>query len=301
MFEKQTLKLLKSHACCGGRVKFFSHQSVVLGLEARFGVFLPSQLCREDGAEPWHAVDMANMVQKVPAVYVLAGLTCTEETFLTKSNIVRFAAEYGLALIAPDTSPRGADIAGEDKSYDLGTGAGYYVDATATPWSSHYRMASYVGKELPALVEQFLPVDGARCGIMGHSMGGAGALGLALRDSEKWKSVSAFAPIASPSQVEWGQKATLAYFDGDASQWAAYDPTLLLHSGKRFPGDILVDQGMDDQFLAQYLRPELLEHAAEAAGQALTLRRHAGYDHSYWFIQSFISDHIRHHAGRLMA
>lgn len=279
-----TVKILKHHVAFGGEIKFISHFSKSLGLEAKFGLYLPSSILQGD---------------KVPALYCLAGLTCNEETFLIKSNALGFAERYGIALIAPDTSPRGAEVEGEGACYDLGTGAGYYVDATARPWVHHYQMASYVGKELPAFIEEHFPIHPMRCGIMGHSMGGMGALSFTLRDPKKWKSVSAFAPIASPSQVEWGKKVALSYFGGREEGWENYDPTRLLLRGKTHPSEILIDQGMEDEFLKDYLRPELLEDAAHSVGQALKLRRHKEYDHSYWFVQSFIEDHIRHHAESL--
>lgn len=282
--NQQEYQILKYHTAFGGEVRFISHFSKELGLEAKIGLYLPSSILKGG---------------KIPALYCLAGLTCNEETFLIKSNAVRFAEYYGIALIAPDTSPRGAGIAGEDESYDLGTGAGYYVDATAEPWSLNYRMASYVGKELPHFIEENFSIDGERCGIMGHSMGGMGALSFALRDPQKWKSVSAFAPIASPSQVEWGQKVSFRYFGSQVEEWEHYDPTLLFSMGKFHPSEILIDQGMEDQFLSTHLRPDLLEYATHGGRQKLKLRRHENYDHSYWFVQSFIEDHLKHHAAIL--
>lgn len=276
--------LVERHACCGGEVRFLSHQSHELGLPARLNLFLPEK---------------ALAGEHVPAVYVLAGLTCTQDTFLIKSNAIRYAAEHGLALVAPDTSPRGADVAGEDETYDLGTGAGYYVDATSDPWAAHYRMGSYVRHELPVLMEKHFPIKAGRRGIMGHSMGGMGALSVALGDAGAWTTVSAFAPIASPSQVDWGQKATAAYFGGHEAEWGQYDPCLLLKSGRTHPGTFLIDQGLDDEFLDR-LRPDLLEQTARDAGQSVLLRRHKGYDHSYWFVQSFIQDHLKHHAEGLL-
>ncbi|GBQ83277.1 esterase [Gluconacetobacter johannae DSM 13595] len=258
--------------------------SASLGLEARFAVFLP---------------DGASDAARVPVVHVLAGLTCTEETFLIKANAIRFAAEFGIALVATDTSPRGAGIAGEDDSYDFGSGAGFYLDATQAPWNTHYRMGSYIGTELPALTEAHFPLDGTRRGIMGHSMGGHGALVHALRAPDRWKSVSAFAPIVHPAAVPWGEKAFSGYLGPDRASWAAQDATLLLRAGHRHPTTILVDQGDADQFLAEQLQPWYLDEAAKAAGQGLILRRHPGYDHSYWFIQSFIQDHLTHHAAIL--
>lgn len=274
----------EEHASCGGRVGFYSHPSATLGLEARFGVFLPER---------------ALAGEKVPVLFVLAGLTCTEETFLIKSNAVRFAARHGLALVAPDTSPRGAGVAGEDDAYDLGSGAGFYLDATREPWRAHYRMGSYISHELPELVRTCFAVDDARRGIMGHSMGGHGALVHALRAPQAWKSVSAFAPICHPAVVPWGEKAFSAYLGSDRAAWAAQDATCLLEAGHTHPTEILIDQGEADQFLREQLRPELFENAARQAGQKLALRLHAGYDHSYWFIQTFIADHIAHHAAIL--
>lgn len=275
--------LIERHACCGGEVHFLSHRSETLGLTARVNIFLPEK---------------ALAGQTVPAVYVLAGLTCNQDTFLIKSNAIRHAAEHGLALVAPDTSPRGADVAGEDASYDLGTGAGYYVDATADPWAAHYRMGSYVRHELPALIEKHCPVRTEKRGIMGHSMGGMGALSVALGDADAWTTVSAFAPIAAPSRVDWGQKVTSSYFGDHDADWGQYDPCLLLKGGRTHPGTLLIDQGLDDEFLDR-LCPDALEKAAREAGQSLCLRRHKGYDHSYWFVQSFIQDHLKHHAEGL--
>ncbi len=276
--------LIERHACCGGEVRFLSHQSRELGLPARVNLFLPQQ---------------ALAGTRVPVIHVLAGLTCTQDTFLIKSNAIRYAAEYGLALVAPDTSPRGADVAGEDDTYDLGTGAGYYVDATSDPWAAHYRMGSYVRNELPALIEEHFPIKAGHRGIMGHSMGGMGALSVALGDAEAWKTVSAFAPISSPSRADWGRKVTASYFGGHEAEWVQYDPCLLLDAGRTHPGALLVDQGLNDEFLDN-LQPGRLEQAAKAAGQSLNLRRHEGYDHSYWFVQSFIQDHLRHHAEGLL-
>lgn len=272
---------LEERASCGGRVGFYSHPSESLGLEARFGVFLPER---------------ALAGERVPVIHVLAGLTCTQETFLIKSNAVRFAARHGIAMVAPDTSPRGAGVAGEDDAYDLGTGAGFYLDATTPAWRAHYRMGTYVSHELPELTQDVFAIDGARRGIMGHSMGGHGALVHALRAPEAWKSVSAFAPICHPAIVPWGEKAFSTYLGPDRATWARHDATLLLEAGHTHPTEILVDQGEADQFLHGQLKPELLAAAAGAAGQDLRLRLHPRYDHSYWFIQSFIADHIDHHA-----
>jgi S-formylglutathione hydrolase len=249
----------------------------------RFGVFLPPQ------AE----------ARPVPLLYWLSGLTCTEENFIVKAGAQRVAAELGLALVVPDTSPRGLKIPGEDESYDFGTGAGFYVDATQAPWSRGYRMYSYVTKELPALIASSFPVDGEKAGIFGHSMGGHGALTIALKNPGQYKSVSAFAPISSPMRCPWGEKALTGYLGADRAAWREYDATALLEErGWKGPA-LLVDQGTEDQFLESQLKPELLEQACRRAGVPLELRLQAGYDHSYFFIASFIEDHLRFHARKL--
>jgi len=237
----------------------------------------------------------------VPVLFYLAGLTCTEETFMIKAGAQRLAAELGVMLVAPDTSPRGANVAGEEESWDLGTGAGFYVDATTPAWRDHYRMYSYVTEELHGIVTGgTLPGDASRTGIFGHSMGGHGALVLALRNPAKFRSVSAFAPIAAPSQCPWGKKAFGAYLGDNPAEWAAYDASALMRGLKRpFPGGILIDQGESDQFLAEQLYPEVFEAACAAADQPLSLRRQPGYDHGYYFISTFIEDHIRFHVERL--
>ncbi len=272
------------HRCFDGRLGFYSRPSAALGLEARFGVFLPAEA-------------MAGAA--VPALYALAGLTCDEQTFVTKSGILRAAAAHGLAVVAPDTSPRGAAIAGEDEDWDFGTGAGFYLDATEPPWSAHYRMGTHVSRELPAWAEEAFGIAAGRRGVIGHSMGGHGALVLGLREPQHWQSVSALAPIAHPAAVPWGEKAFARYLGPDRAGWAAHDSCLLLRAGHTRPDTILVDQGEADPYLAEQLRPEALAQAAEQAGQALTLRRHRGYDHSYWFVQSVIADHLSHHARLL--
>jgi S-formylglutathione hydrolase len=216
-----------------------------------------------------------------------------------KAGALRVAAELGLVLVAPDTSPRGAGIPGEDTDWDFGTSAGFYLDATAEPWSKNYRMGSYINSELPALIEAEFPVDGAKRGIMGHSMGGHGAIVSALRHPGFWASLSALAPICNPCAVPWGEKAFGNYLGPDKSSWEAYDSSLLMRKTP-FPGTILVDQGTADRFLDLQLKPEALEEAAAASGQSLTLRRQEGYDHSYWFIQTVIEDHLRHHAKALI-
>ena len=269
-------------ACFGGTMGFYSHASATTGTEMRFGVYVPPQAKQ----------------RPCPALYYLAGLTCTEETFAIKAGAQRLAAEHGLVLVCPDTSPRGANLPGEDDGWDFGTGAGFYLDAAAAPWSQHYRMAQYVTQELPVLVEASFPVRPDRRGVFGHSMGGHGALVTVLRDPARWHSVSAFSPICNPAAVPWGEKAFGNYLGPDKAAWAAWDASLLMRQ-RAYPGPILVDQGTTDQFLEVQLKPEALEAAAEASGQALTLRRQEGYDHSYWFVQTFMPDHIAHHAQQL--
>jgi S-formylglutathione hydrolase len=239
----------------------------------------------------------------VPALLYLAGLTCNEETFMIKAGAQRWAAELGLALIAPDTSPRGAAVPGETESWDFGVGAGFYLDASQAPWATHYRMESYLTAELLPLLTSSLPLDAGRIGLFGHSMGGHGALTLGLRHGDLFKSVSAFAPICAPSQCPWGQKAFTGYLGADPSTWQAHDATALMgaRSGAPYPGGILIDQGLADKFLAGQLHPHLFEAACTAAGQPLTLRRHAGYDHGYYFIATFMEDHLKHHARQLLA
>ncbi len=235
---------------------------------------------------------------KVPVLYYLAGLTCTPETGSIKAGAQRVAAELGLAIIFPDTSPRGLDLPDEHKDWDFGSGAGFYIDATETPWSNHYRMETYLTKELRELVEKSLPIDPSRCGIFGHSMGGHGALTLALKYPKAYRSVSAFAPICAPTEVPWGQKAFQNYLGSDPSTWKAHDATHLV-STQPSPHHLLVDVGLADPFLERELHPHRLDEACKASGQRLMLRQHAGYDHSYWFIQTFMEDHLRHHATQL--
>lgn len=237
---------------------------------------------------------------RVPVLFYLAGLTCTEETFMIKAGAQRRAAELGLMLVTPDTSPRGAGVPGEDENWDFGTGAGFYVDATQEPWARHYRMESYVTQELFEIATTQLPGDAARAGIFGHSMGGHGALVLAQRHRERYRSVSAFAPIAAPTRCPWGEKAFTGYLGDDRAQWAKYDASeLMAASSCPYPEGILVDQGLADQFLENQLNPEAFEEACKQAGQPLTLRRHEGYDHGYYFIQTFMDDHLAFHADRL--
>lgn len=273
----------EEHACFGGRIGYYSHRSETTDCVMRFAVYQPPQ---------------ALAGQKVPALYYLAGLTCTEETFLIKAGAPRLAAELGLMLVAPDTSPRGLNLPGDSDHWDFGVGAGFYVDATREPWSRHYRMASYVARELPGLIEAQFPARAGTRSLFGHSMGGHGALVLALRDPQAWRSVSAFSPICNPVAVPWGEKAFGNYLGPDRKRWEEWDASLLMR-GRPYPGEILVDQGEDDPFLKVQLKPEALEAAAEASGQKLRLRRHAGYDHSYWFIQTFVAEHLHHHAAAL--
>jgi len=278
-----TVERRSEQACHGGRIGFYSHASGVIGADMRFGLYLPPQAQRG----------------KVPALYYLAGLTCSEETFMIKAGALRLAAEYGLALVACDTSPRGLNLPGDSASWDFGVGAGFYLDASAAPWSTNYRMGSYVNLELPELVEAHFPVRTDRRGIFGHSMGGHGALVTALRNPSRWHSLSAFAPIANPVAAPWGRKAFSNYLGADAASWQEWDASVLMRA-RAYPHHILVDQGRADQFLLEQLHPEALEAAARASGQSLTLRMPEGYDHSYWFIQTFVADHLAHHARNLL-
>ena len=278
-----TLTKVSVSRCFGGTQSVYSHEARETGCVMRFGVYLPPQ------AE----------TRPVPLLYWLSGLTCTEENFIVKAGAQRVAAELALALVVPDTSPRGLKIAGEAESYDFGLGAGFYVDATQPPWSRGYRMYSYVAKELPALIAESFPVEPSRSGIFGHSMGGHGALTIALKNPDYYKSVSAFAPISSPMRCPWGEKALAGYLGSDRAAWRQYDATALIEErGWRGP-PLLVDQGTSDQFLETQLKPELLQEACRRAGVPLELRLQAGYDHSYFFIASFIEDHLRFHSRNL--
>jgi S-formylglutathione hydrolase len=276
------IETLSEQRCHGGVQGFYRHTSHACGGLMRFALFLPPQAAG----------------QACPVLYFLAGLTCTEETATIKAGAQRLAAELGLALVMPDTSPRDTGIEGATGDWEFGEGAGFYVDATATPWSARFRMHSYVAEELPALIAANFPVDVSRSGICGHSMGGHGALTIALKHPSRYRSVSAFAPIVAPSQVPWGRKALPRYLGDDPAAWADYDACALVRR-QTFPGTILIDQGEADGFLEAQLKPELFDQACAEAGQPLLLRRHAGYDHSYWFITSFIDDHLRHHAVAL--
>ena len=275
------MERVESHASFGGRQEVWQHASATLGCPMKLGVYLPPA---------------ALAGQRCPVLYWLSGLTCTEQNFITKAGVQPHAAAHGLIVVAPDTSPRGEAVA-NDPAYDLGQGAGVYLAATQAPWAPHFRMETYVVQELPALVEAHFPATDRRA-ISGHSMGGHGALTLALRHPGRYASVSAFSPIVAPSQVPWGQKAFSAYLGDDRTAWAAHDAVALVATAReRLP--LLVDQGEADEFLAGQLRPELLEAACAAAGHPLTLRRHAGHDHSYYFIASFIGEHVAHHAKAL--
>jgi S-formylglutathione hydrolase len=273
------VRVISEHACFGGTQRIFAHESRECRTEMRFSVYEPPQA----------------RAGRVPVLYYLAGLTCTEETFMIKAGAQRLAAEHGLMLVAPDTSPRQPRLPGDDASWDFGLGAGFYVDATQAPWSGHYRMYSYVTSELPELVNSRLPARADAQSIFGHSMGGHGALVAALRNPTRYRSVSAFAPIAAASRCPWGRKAFTGYLGSDEARWADYDASELV-ARKPFHSSILVDQGSADNFLAEQLNPDVFAAACRRSGQVFELRMHAGYDHGYYFIQSFIADHLAWHA-----
>ena len=274
------MERIEHRACFGGWQDVYRHRSEVLGCDMTVGVYFPPQAAESP----------------CPVLYWLSGLTCTEQNFITKAGAQRYAAEHGIILVAPDTSPRGEDVADAD-GYDLGNGAGFYLNATQDPWAKHYRMYDYIVEELPAWVEAD-PAASDRRAISGHSMGGHGALAIALKNPGRYRSVSAFSPIVAPSQVPWGQKAFAAYLGEDREAWMQYDTVELVKSAReKLP--LLVDQGDADEFLDSQLRPQLLQAACEAAGHPLTLRLQPGYDHSYYFIASFIGEHIAHHAAAL--
>jgi len=276
---------LSEHRCFGGRQMFCRHQSQQIGLPMRFGIFLPP---REPDAE-------------VPVVMFLAGLTCNEETFAIKAGAQRSAAELGIALLTPDTSPRGARVSGEADSWDFGVAAGFYLDATREPWATHWRMESYLLQELLPMAVNAFALDPSSVSLCGHSMGGHGALTLALRHPARFVSVSAFAPIAAPVRAPWGRKAFTGYLGEDEAQWVEHDATELMarQSSAPFPQGILVDQGSADQYLAEQLYPEAFADACRKVGQPLTLRYHHGYDHGYYFISTFIDEHLRFHHLRM--
>jgi S-formylglutathione hydrolase len=277
-----TVEIVSENKSQGGRQLVVRHASAATSTDMTFSIFLPPQA--EEGG-------------KLPVVWYLSGLTCTHANVTDKGEYRAACAEHGLIFVAPDTSPRGEEVP-DAEGYDFGQGAGFYVDATEEPWRTNYRMWSYVTEELPALVGAEFPIDMDRQGITGHSMGGHGALTIALRNPERFSSVSAFAPIVAPSQVPWGQNALTGYLGEDRSAWRKHDAVLLIENGARVP-ELLVDVGDADPFIEKELRPELLERACAGAGIALTLRRQPGYDHSYYFISTFMTDHLRWHAERL--
>lgn len=291
MTSTAAIELLAQHTCFGGSQRFYRHESSEVGLPMRFGIFLP----------PQEKIDAAG--GKVPALLYLAGLTCNEETFMAKAGAQRLAAAHGLALIAPDTSPRGANLPGEADSWDLGLAAGFYLDASEQPWAKHYRMESYIVRDLLQAVADHLPLDMNRLGIFGHSMGGHGALTLALKHPGLFKSLSALAPICAPQKCPWGMKALANYLGTDPLEWWRHDASALMCSLNTapYPGGILIDQGLADQFLPLQLHPHLFEAACAKTSQPLTLRRHAGYDHGYYFVSTFMQDHLAHHARQLLA
>ncbi|MDN5441914.1 MAG: S-formylglutathione hydrolase [Acinetobacter sp.] len=276
------MELVQSNRSFDGEQRIYRFNSINLQGESKFGIYLPAQ---------------ALAGQACPTLFYLAGLTCTEETFAIKAHAQRLAAQLGLILVTPDTSPRGEQVAQGDH-WDIGQGAGFYINATQAPWAEHFQMESYVVEELYDLVIQQFAVQAERIGIFGHSMGGHGALTLALKYPEKFKSVSAFAPICAPSQCPWGEKAFSNYLGSDQAEWLKHDATALVQTKTAHFADILIDQGLSDQFYSQ-LNPALFQQACQAAGQPLTLREHAGYDHGYYFIQSFIDDHLQFHAVQL--
>ncbi len=280
------MKLISEHRCFDGVQGFYRHVSKETGMSMRFSVYQPPQAKK----------------RKVPVLFYLAGLTCTEETFMIKGGAQRYAAKHGIMLVAPDTSPRNTGIAGETESWDFGAGAGFYIDATQSPWSKHYRMYSYIVQELRETIVREFAAAPDRIGVFGHSMGGHGALVMALKNPDIFRSVSAFAPIAAPMQAPWGHKAFSNYLGNDTEAWKAYDASELMKQLKTpFPKGILIDQGLADPFLEVQLLPHHFESACISADQPLTLRRHAGYDHNYYFISTFMEDHLDFHHQHLNA
>jgi len=276
------LETRNQHHCFEGIQGFYQHHSSTIGLPMRFSVYQPHQAQQ----------------QRITTIFFLAGLTCTEETFMIKAGAQRYAAEYGFMIVTLDTSPRNTGITGESDDWDFGIGAGFYLDAAQAPWSKHYLMERYITQELYEIVINDFPADKDNIVISGHSMGGHGALTLGLRHPEKFKSVSAFAPICAPMQCPWGQKAFTNYLGKNQDKWRSYDTTALIEDGKRIP-NILIDQGLNDPFLSKQLRPDLLEKICHKNKQKLSLRYHQNYDHSYYFISTFIADHFKHHANML--
>jgi S-formylglutathione hydrolase len=277
------MEVVSEQRCFGGTQGLYRHDSKACGGPMNFAVYAPPQAAHG----------------KVPVVVYLAGLTCTQETFPIKAGAQRGAAELGLMLVAPDTSPRDTGFGGATGDWEFGEGAGFYLDATQPPWASRFRMETYIVEELAAMIAANFPADFGRCGIMGHSMGGHGALTLVLRHPDRYRSVSAFAPIVAPTQVPWGLKVFPRYLGDDRETWKGHDAFELVRSGRRFDGTILIDQGDADPFLYGQLRPKLFVEACRAAGQPVELRMQPGYDHSYWFVQTFVEDHLRHHAQAL--
>ncbi|WP_233839168.1 S-formylglutathione hydrolase [Paraburkholderia sp. ZP32-5] len=275
------MERIERHASHGGSQQVWKHTSATVGCEMKFGIYLPEAALRGNPC---------------PVLYWLSGLTCTEQNFITKSGVQRYAAEHGIIVVAPDTSPRGNDVP-DSPDYDLGQGAGFYINATQAPWATHFRMYDYVVSELPAIIEAQFPASNVRS-ISGHSMGGHGALVIALRNPDRYRSVSAFSPIVAPSQVPWGKKAFAAYLGDDQDAWKQYDAVELVGSAsERLP--LLIDQGSDDEFLGTQLQPQLLRAACEKAGYPLQLNLREGHDHSYYFIASFIGEHMAFHAKAL--
>ncbi|MFO1390308.1 S-formylglutathione hydrolase [Cellvibrio sp.] len=279
--DESSLVLISATKSFGGWIKRYKHRSATLNCDMVFAIYLPPQ------AE----------TTSVPLLWWLSGLTCTDENFMQKAGAQQVAAKLGIAIICPDTSPRGVNIPGEDETYDFGSGAGFYVNATQEPWAKHYRMYDYIAEELPALVQANFPLNGKES-ISGHSMGGHGALVLALRQPGRFASVSAFAPIVNPSTSPWGQKAFSGYLGDDQSTWAEYDACALIKKGlSKQP--LFIDQGTADNFLTEQLRPELLEHICHQRQHPIVLRYQEGYDHGYFFVATFIDDHLRYHAQHL--
>lgn len=279
------LTLQQQYQCFGGTLGFYEHFSQVCASRMQFSIYLPPQAAQ----------------QPLPVLYYLSGLTCTSENMMAKAGAQRYAAEAGLILVAPDTSPRQTQTPGEDDDWDLGTGAGFYLDATVAPWHHHYQMYSYIVDELPALLAEHFPVDRHRQSICGHSMGGHGALVCGLRNRDRYRSISAFAPIAAPSQCPWGQKAFQAYLGDRSETWQQYDATELIKTGPEDTRPILIDQGLADSFLAEQLQPQRFVAACQQVKRSIHYREHPHYDHSYYFIASFMADHIQFHARHLSA
>lgn len=277
------MHLIESYKTFGGFLQVWEHRSDSLGCPMKFSVFLPSE----------------NYGSETPVVTFLSGLTCTHENFTTKAGAYKKAAELGLAIIAPDTSPRGDDVPDDKDSYDFGKGAGFYINAKQAPWAKHYQMETYIAQELFDLIPAHFKLSKSRQSILGHSMGGHGALTLFFKHPEQYKAVSALSPIVAPSEVPWGHKAFAGYLGDNQQLWKDHDACALVAESDKKDVEILIDQGLADTFLNEQLKPELFEAACDKAGQALTLRMHEGYDHSYYFIQTFIDDHLAHHAAYL--